>query len=669
MGLMSEPTVNVKVPAGGEVRVDWVVKVLKEGKARIEVRAQTDVESDAMALTLPVLVHGIDKMVAQVGSIRPAGVGTRTVELVVPEERKPSATRLEVRFSPSLAGAMIDALPYLISYPYGCVEQTMSRFLPTVVTAKTLQDMGVKLEDVARQATNLNAQEIGKARPERFRRYYCDSPVFDSKEMNRMIQVGLERLYDFQQGHGGWGWWKNDQANAYITAYVLYGLVTATECDIQVRGDVIERGFNALSGSIVEALADIRRWKEEAAKAEPERKNFHRWSDYWMGYTYNSLAFASFVQSMRKQKNDEALNLLYTERDRLTLYGKSMLCLAFHKLGDAAKARLLHQNILQYKMEDKENETVWFRTPNQGWWYWYNNDVETNAYVLKALSALDPKGEDAPRLVKWLLNNRRHGTYWRSTRDTAISVQAMGDFIKATGESRPDYTLIVHLDGKPVKNVRITRENFFTFDNALTIEGEALTGGKHTLTVTREGAGAVYYSAYLSYFTKEADIKAAGLELKVERKYYRLDRIAGEAAVEGARGQPLAEKRLRYKRTELKNGDKVDSGDLIQVELRLTSKNEYEYLCFEDYKAAGFEPVEVRSGSRFGELCSNMELRDERVVFFLSWLGQGDHLISYRVRAEVPGVFHALPTKGYAMYNPELYCNSDEMRVRIVDKK
>ena len=46
-----------------------------------------------------------------------------------------------------MATTMLDALPYLIDYPYGCTEQTMSRFLPAAITAKTLRDLGMKPED------------------------------------------------------------------------------------------------------------------------------------------------------------------------------------------------------------------------------------------------------------------------------------------------------------------------------------------------------------------------------------------------------------------------------------------------------------------------------------------------------------------------------------------
>ena len=74
-----------------------------------------------------------------------------------------------------------------------------------------------------------------------------------------------------------------------------------------------------------------------------------------------------------------------------------------------------------------------------------------------------------------------------------------------------------------------------------------------------------------------------------------------------------------------------------------------------------------RSGYTANGLGAYMELRDEKVCFFVRALARGKHSISYRMRAEVPGRFSALPTRAYAMYAPELRGNSDEIKLRIVD--
>ena len=56
-----------------------------------------------------------------------------------------------------------------------------------------------------------------------------------------------------------------------------------------------------------------------------------------------------------------------------------------------------------------------------------------------------------------------------------------------------------------------------------------------------------------------------------------------------------------------------------------------------------------------------------RVSSFLAAGNRGKHSVAYRVRAEVPGKFSALPTKASAMYAPELRANSDEMKLTIKD--
>jgi len=548
----------------------------------------------------------------------------------------------------------MDALPYCIYYPYGCTEQTMSRFVPCVLTLKTLQNMGIKLDDV--QQIRGRMKEIRAIEKGENRSIYWMSPIFDQAELDKMIAQSLSRITNMQHGDGGWGWWTQDSSSNYLSSYVLYALCTAQQCDLKVDEGMISRGMNFLKN-----------WEIERMKLEP-----------WVPHAQH--AYSAYVLSLKKVKATyeppkedkrpgDLIERLFADRDQLCLYGKALLALALANLDDADRARLVLQNILQFKEENPETQVAWFRTPQHGWWYWWNSDIETNAMALRALVKLDPKSDVAPRLVKWLLNNRRNGYYWRSTRDTTMCIAAMSDFVVASGEGKPDFTLTLDFDnGASVKKVKISKDNFFTYDNRFVLEGVALGGGKHTLKVTKEGPGALYFNTYLRYFTKEEHITAAGHELKVDRSYFKLVQIPYEVEVEGSEGQKIREKRLRYERVPVKDGDTVKSGDVVQVELKVTSDNDYTYLCFEDMKPAGCEPTEVRSGGKGQEgFWSYMELRDEKVVFFVNTLGQGDHLLRYRLRAEIPGVFHALPTTLYGMYVPELRANSEEHLIKIVD--
>jgi uncharacterized protein YfaS (alpha-2-macroglobulin family) len=663
MEVTGRTTQTVKIDAKGEQRVDWRVKVVKEGQAVVRMKALTDEESDAMEMRFPVYVHGMLKTDSFCGVVR-RDKDQASIRLTVPSERRIDESRLEVRYSPTLAGAMVDALPYLVDYPYGCTEQTLNRFLPTVIVQKALKDMGLDLKAIRDKQTNLNAQEIGDDR-ERAAQWKRNNPpnpgeernpVFDEAVVNDMVRQGLRALTSMQLDDGGWGWFSGwgEHSWPHTTAYVVHGLQAANANGVALVPGVLERGVDWL----------VRYQAEELRKLQRAAKH----ADPWKEHADDLDAFVDMVLVDAGKDNAQMKDRLYQGRTNLSVYAKAMLGLAMHKRGDTEKRDMLLRNIEQYLVRDPENQTAYLNLGNQGyWWCWYGSENEAHAYFLKLLAAVAPRSEAAADLVKYLLNNRRHATYWNSTRDTALCIEAMADYLRASGEDKPDMTVGIYLDGTKQKETRITADTLFAFDNKLVLTGEAVTSGQHMVEVRRAGTGPVYFNAYLSNFTLEDPITRAGLEIKVNRKVYKLTAVDKRIKVAGARGQALDQKVEKYERTELANLATLKSGDLVEVELEIESKNDYEYVVFEDMKAAGFEPVEVRSGYNGNDMGAYVEFRDERVSFFTRLLARGRHSVSYRLRAECPGRFSALPTRAHAMYAPELRANSDEIRLRIED--
>ncbi|MBN1588113.1 MAG: alpha-2-macroglobulin, partial [Pirellulales bacterium] len=656
----SELICTVRIPSGGEKRVNWWVDVKDEGEAVIRMKALTDEESDAMEMRVPCYVHGMLKTESYSGSIRPdADTGKLTVH--VPKDRRPALSRLEVRWSPTLAGAMVDALPYLVDYPYGCTEQTLSRFLPTVIVQRILIDKGIDLEAVQKKRINLNAQEIGDdaKRAAQWKRYKRN-PVFDTAEVRRMVKDGVNALTQMQVSDGGWGWFSGwgERSYPHTTAYVVHGLQIAQQNDVALVPGVLERGVAWLTRYQDEQVAKLQ-------NAEKDPKHEKDWP--WKSSADNLDAFVYMVLVDAGVENDAMRDYLYRDRTKLAVYSKAMFGIALEKQGEKEKLAMILRNIEQYLEQDDENQTAWLNLPGGYWWCWYGSEYEAQAYYLKLLCRTDPKGPVAPRLVKYLLNNRKHATYWNSTRDTAICIEAMADFLEASGEDRPEMTVELWFDGRLKKAVEITPDNLFDFDNKLVLEGDELTTGPHAVELKRKGRGPLYYNAYQTNFTLEDFITAAGLEIKVQRKYYRLEPVDKTIKAAGSRGQVVDQKVEKYERVPLANLAELKSGQLVEIELELQSKNDYEYLVFEDMKPAGFEPVEVRSGYNGNDLGAYVEFRDNRVVFLVRRLARGRHSVSYRMRAEIPGRFSALPTRGSAMYAPELKANSDEIKLDVVD--
>jgi len=655
----TEPEVTVRVHSNGVRRVDWVVRATRPGLASVTVTAQTDEESDAMRMEFPVLVHGVEKLQVQSGVVRDAkGERTAALTLNLPAERRRGATELNLQLTPSLAAIAIDALPYLVDYPYGCVEQTMSRFLPTVLVARTLADLGVDLKAVRKRAEAYaaDAQSKGASQPhsaytypkgmpgsvnaaELASRMYlrrAHSPVFDREELAKMVRVGLARIYSQQRDDGGWGWWPEDGADPYMTAYVCYGLYAAREAGWDIDDSALERGFQFLS------------------RALKDDGNLHR------------AAYLASVVTLRGSLDPAAsaviTDRLYPNRLKLTPYSQALLALALKNLGDIDKARVLVDNLENTARIDRASGTCSWASGDGRWWHWWENPVETSAAALRAYLAVRPDSDLAPMIVKWIVNNRR-GSHWASTKETAMAVYALAEYIRDRRELAPDLRITVSLGDTVARTYRVNRENALFFDNRFIVGDEVLRDGPQTVTIRVEGSGTLYYSAYLKYFSLEEDIKGIGDEISVRRRYFRLTPQLVWKTEEGRRWRELT-----YDRQELPTGSTLRSGDMIEVELVIEAKNDYEYLVFEDMKPAGCEPVALRSGAGEGAgVCSYMELRDEKVAFFVTRMPQGTRAVRYRVRAEAPGSFHALPTNGYAMYAPDVRCLSDEWRVRISD--
>ncbi len=650
---------RVVIPAGGELRVDWRVKVTREGNATLRMKALSDEESDAMQMTFPVFVHGMFKTESYSGALR-ANEQAGSLTLNVPAERRINDSRLEVRYSPTLAGAMVDALPYLVEYPYGCTEQTLNRFLPTVITQRILQRMQLDLKAIQEKRTNLNAQELGDPaeRAKGWKRF-DRNPVFDKDEVTSMVKDGVERLTAMQLSDGGWGWFSGYGEHSYphTTAVVLHGLQVATQNDVAIVPGVLDRGIEWLKRYQAEQLVWLKNFDDKKKDVRTKAK-----ADALDALVYMILIDADVAS--------QAMNdYLFRDRIDLPVYAKALYGLALHKQQQAERLATVMQNIDQFLKQDDENQTAWLDLPQNNWWWsWYGSGIEANAYYLKLLTRTNPQDPKAARLVKYLLNNRKNSTYWNSTRDTALCIEALAEYLVASGEAEPNLTIEVWLDGQKQKEVKVDKTNLFTFDNAFTLTGDAVTSGAHKLELRKQGAGPLYYNAYLTNFTLEDFITKAGLEVKVQRKYYKLTRVDKTVNVAGSQGQAVQQKVEKFERTELPNLASLVSGDLVEVELEIDSKNDYEYVLFEDMKASGFEPVDVRSGYLGNALGAYVEFRDERVAFFVRALPQGKHSVSYRLRAEIPGKFSALPTRASAMYAPELKGNSDEIKLQIVDR-
>jgi uncharacterized protein YfaS (alpha-2-macroglobulin family) len=197
--------------------VGWQVTAAEAGEVELLLTAVPQTEGligDAVQLPLTINPLAVPDVHSEIGQFNSQ---LRTT-VDVPTNALPMST-VEIQLSRSIAGSLLEGLEYLTGYPYGCVEQTMSKALPNAVVGRALNQLGV---------TNPTLQA----------------------ELPGYINASVQRLYGFQHNDGGWGWWYDDDTDDYQTAWVIFGLAQVAEAGYEVDPTVIERGVSWLNENL-----------------------------------------------------------------------------------------------------------------------------------------------------------------------------------------------------------------------------------------------------------------------------------------------------------------------------------------------------------------------------------------------------------------------------------
>jgi len=669
---------QIVVAAGATARVDWLVRSTGAGTGRLVLRATSPGGSDALDKPLPCIPGGVDSFLARAGRVGPSG--ELALVLDVPGQRVREATTFTVDIAPSLAVTMLDALPYLVEYPYGCTEQTLSRFLPAAIVAHTLKQRGLSPDEaLARTFGGIEREFAAATHPK---------PGAGLAALDAAVEQGMRRLVDFQHGDGGWGWWKEGDSDRWMTAYVVWGLSLARDAGVDVPGDALQRGVSWLAHELVEAQSD-------APLAA------------WMLHAVAASGMAKDDALVAK-----ALDKLLAQREALDAYGRSLAVLACVGFGRNEDARKMAATLANGVQVDKDPESssigaggvppnapsgagtsAGIATAHWGadgtWRNWSDSPVETTSFALRALLAVDPKHPLAEPAMRWLVQNRR-GASWSNTRDTAIAVLALDRWLDRSGELARDVGYELFVNGASVVRRTVTAAEMLRAPARFTLAAKDVRDGRNEVRVVRStGTGPLYVAASARFTSLERPIPARGNEVFVRREAWKLvprpTLLAGWA----------------FDRMPLEDGGEIKSGERVIVVLTIEAKNDLEYLLVEDPRAAGFEAVDVKSGGpafarelnaaevkrRFDPAAvrlfpdplessrstgrqrwAHRELRDRHAAWFLDRMPQGVWELSYELVAEVPGRFRALPARAEAMYVPEIRGHGTDMVVGVLER-
>ena len=602
--LLSPATETVTIARNGEHRVDWRVSASQVGQLRLLAKALTDTESDAVEMTMAIVPHGLKQTSGAVSTLT-QNDAEQTLSLNLPANPDIQARSLRIEAAPSIAGSLFGALDYLTSFPYGCTEQTMSSFLPNVIVSQALKDV---------QTTKIRA----------------------TNDLPTKVQRGLDRLYSYQHGDGGWGWWKDDKTDPFMSAYVVDGLTLARSAGFQIEDWRLARGREKLA-----ALIDADK-SDDGNPIDAETR-----------------AYMIYALVESGDSDPRYLEQLYANHEKLAPYGRALLALALKQRGDERASEVAAEIESSARVNDFDAHWETHRLNNYG--RPLVLDIETTALSLKALAQIAPRSPLLPKAARWLVNNRRNGYYWLSTRETAFAIFGLSDYLKVSQELEPNYTFEVYVNGEQVLLQHVTSAEVANAKSFVVTRKAREVSDKNNVRIVKHGRGTLYLSAALEYFTADEEVPAAGSsDLKLTREYFRLRVSDNDQGQKNWAIEPLS--------------GELHSGDLIVSRLRIEGARA-QYLMIEDPIPAGCEQVTRLDGLSFNysehqwtDWYSAREFRDNRTVYFLNYF-DGNTTFQYAMRVEVPGEFRVAPARVELMYEPSVQANTSNARLTIFDKK
>lgn len=645
-------------PGGGATVVFPVVVPKRLGEVAFELSARAGGLSDGERRALPVLPGRLHLAQSRFAALR----GNETRTLVFEDLAATDPTRISdqmvVTLDAQLFYGVLDALPYLIDYPYECTEQTLNRFLSTGILRSLFDRYPAVGEMAARLARRETPYEAWNADDPNRRMALEETPwlkvskggevpgegdpelikALDPKIAESQRNASLAKLREAQLPGGAFPWWPGGPPSDYMTVYLLMGFARAAEFGVEVPRDMVENGWRYLGGRYRQE------WEKELAKKDACCLELLTLLNYVASaYPDPSWMAGALDPADRTRIADRS----FAQWRRHSPYLKGLLALTLDRMGRKADAQLIWDSVMDSAKTTRDEGTFW--QPEERAWLWYNDSVESHAFALRTLLELRPDDPRLPGLVQWIFLQKKLG-HWQSTRATAEVLYSLASYLKKANQLGAPEAVRVAVAGVPEasRSFVFTPDRYTGKHNQIVIPGAAIdaavaaskNGGE--VTVAQETSGLMFASATWHFATDQLPAEARGDLFHVERRYFRRHRGGAEITLE-----PLAADAT------------LQVGDEIEIQLAISSRAPAEYVHLRDPRAAGFEPGVVRSGYAYDlGLGRYEETRDAATDFFFEWLPAGEYTLKYRLRANVAGTFRVGPATMQSLYAPEFVAYS-----------
>lgn len=592
---------------------------------------------------------------------------------------------LEVTSNP--AWYAVQALPYLMEYPYECAEQTFARYYANTL-ASHIANSNPRIQQVFNQWKNTDAllsnleknQELksliiqetpwlrdAQSETEQKNRIAL---LFDLHKMKSEQKKALRKLEQLQMPNGGFPWFKgSDRANRYITQHIVSGFghldklnvsssLSTNAQDKLVENDVmLNKALNYLDNEIkedyrklLERAKIIREREDDAEKGKKLEKEFlakNNTSHFQIHYLYTRSFFKDIkIRSSVQKAVDYYTNQTYKYWNDYNLYSKGLISLVAYRNDQNAIADKILASLKENSITSEELGMYW--KENSSSWYWYQAPIETQALLIEAFAEIEKDIETIDNLKIWLLKNKQTNR-WKTTKATTEAVYAL--LLQGTDWLEVTDFVDIQVGGQTIDPFKLehSKVEAGTGYFKTSWNGTEITPAMAEAIISKESEGIAWGAMYWQYFEDLDKITSAKTPLQLSKKLF--------LKTNEDRGEQL---------TEITDKTTLELGDLVRVRIELKVDRAMEFIHMKDMRASGFEPVNVISSYKWQDGLGYYEsTKDASTNFFIDYLPKGVYVFEYDLRVNNAGDFSNGITTIQSMYAPEFSSHSEGVRVKI----
>lgn len=659
------------VTTGGNTLLVWKIKI-PEGISVLtyKVVAKSGQFSDGEQKVIPVLTNRMLVTESLPLPITQKGKKKFTFEKLLNSGQSSTLGhhRLTVEFTSNPAWYAVQALPYIMEYPYECSEQTFSRFYANSIAThivnsspriKQIFDSWKDTPDSEALLSNLEKNQELKSlllqetpwimnaqnESERKRRVGL---LFDLNRMSNELERALDKLQKAQTVNGGWAWFPGMPESEYISRHIVCGMghlyklgITNIKSDPEVW-KMITKGVSFIDDGIKKDYEAWLRYKKKYPNAKPH-------IDYdQIHYLYSRSFFVNDIKipGRIKEAFDFYFDLAKKQWVRDSRYAQGMIALALSRFGDYQTPKSIIKSLSEYAIHNEELGMYW--KENVAGYFWYQAPIETQALMIELYSEVALDSIAVNEMKVWLLKNKQTND-WKTTKATAEAVYALllqgadwlanSDFAELkVGKEKIDPTNDPEL--KAEAGTGYFKKSY---------NGAEIYPDMGNVEVYNPNNSVAWGAVYWQYFEQLDKITPHETPLRLKKQLFREVRTDKGTVIE-----PIQDSDI------LHVGDKV----IVRIELRVD--REMEYVHMKDMRASGFEPINVISQYKYQDGLGYYEsTKDAATNFFFSYLQKGTYVFEYPLWVQQKGDFSNGITTIQCMYAPEFTSHSEGVRVKV----